>query len=166
MVSKSKAANIKKRSVLQERIIMDTICRIITVFFFSPNLGKIFPTNFDGENFSPHRVWGIFFPNFFLVIPEKKRCFLTDLRFQVSMGAGCSSAGSLDKLWPCKIYFSSLHGYWLGLPDDSCELQAEERVLVRLRPAGLGSISGAALGMPAPPECSKIYVFEGKNNGF
>ena len=54
----------------------------------------------------------------------------------------------------------------MELSDDSCELQAEEQVLVRLRPAVLDGISGAAPGMPAAPECSKICIFDKKNNGF
>ena len=50
----------------------------------------------------------------------------------------------------------------MELSDDSCELQAEEQVLLRLQPAVLDAISGAAPGMPAAPECSKICIFERK----
>ena len=45
-------------------------------------------------------------------------------------------------------------------------LWAEELVLDSLRIGTRGSISGAAPGQPAPPACSIIGIFDGKNNGF
>ena len=74
--------------------------------------------------------------------------------------------GLLTSFGLARSTFSSLHGCWLELSDDSCELQAEERVLVRLRPAGLEAISGAAPGLTSPPACSIIGIFDRKNNGF
>ena len=48
----------------------------------------------------------------------------------------------------------------------SGELGSRRLVLWRLLADGLESISGAKFVLPAPPECSKICIFDRKNNGF
>ena len=62
--------------------------------------------------------------------------------------------------------FSGLHACSLELSLDSCVFWADDLVPVRLRPAGLEAISGAAPGLTSPPACSIISIFDGENNGF